>query len=242
MPKYKKDTEEKKEKERQEKVLEYLDRNRGGKDIAAIIKGCNCGAEGVVRKTLANLETCRYVNVICGSYNHAHGGNRTRWYHITPEGVDRLYELQGKVTMPAKDWSQTPSLMDNGDTVAVSSTVAMDDAPVEMSVPEPEPVPVPDTDRQNDVDVDALGKALDALRAIDSGDDAIDFDIAALITKTEARIRTSIATCPHCGGEMAVQSVGENRMLICRGCCLAVTLKKNPKDLTALVRAWNKRV
>jgi len=241
MPSYRKEDGRNIKESREMAILAYLDENRGGRDATAIMKALSLGGIDVIRRALASLEMDMCVNVVNGSYRYAHGGNRTKWYHITPEGVDRLYGLRGDAPRKEEDWSKAPTQgasSEEGGSVAVAAPVAV---PV-PATPGPEPVPEEEACEEGPVDIDALGRALDALRSLNVGVDDIDFDIGALTAKVEGRIHSSIMPCPHCGGEMVWQSVGDNRMLVCRGCCLAVTWKKNPKDMTGLVRTWNKRV
>ena len=248
MPRYKKDESKSIKDEREMAILAYLDENRGGRDANTIMKALSLGGIDVIRRALAVLEMDRCVNVVNGSYKYAHGGNRTKWFHITPEGVDRLYELRGDVSGRDDDWSSVPALVE---TPVMPAPESGPTAPGPIAVPAgPTPAPGPteaepspeEAREERPMDIDALGKALDALRALNVGVDDIDFDIGALTAKVEGRIHSSVMPCPHCGGEMAWQSVGDNRMLVCKGCCLAVTWKKNPKDMTGLVRAWNRRV
>lgn len=246
--------------ERQAKVLAYLYSNRGGKDVRTIRDAIGIGGEDIVRTTLRDMLTAGLVNVTHSKYSHAHGGQRTSYYHITPAGEEAV--ISGDVAAAPKkdtakdtrlDWSVRPSLLGDTpakDTVKETPKETVKDGTVKNDTVKKETPK--DTVRKDTVvapsvkddtpDIDALGKALDTLRTLNVGDDGIDFDIGALVSKMEARITSSILPCPHCGGEMEMQSVGDNRMLVCGGCGLAVTWKHNPKDATGLVRAWNRRV
>lgn len=213
---------------RKRTILEHLNTRRGGRSLQDITNALSIGSESTVKKALDDLWTSGRVNRTKSSRN-SYGGF-SYLYHITPVGVASLMVPEEPEDAPRGDWSSRPSLMPE------ESPAPVEDAPVAET-----PTPAPAAPEAPTPDVDALSRVLETIRSLHVDDADIDFELASLERKVEAKVEGVVAPCPCCGSRMKVQSVGDNRALLCTGCCLAVTYKKDPRDFKELVRRWARR-
>lgn len=231
--------------EREYRLLAYISQNPG-KDVRTITSELSIGGKDMIRRLLADYQAEGWVRTRSVMLNKK--GKSSRIYYICPAGSDRIQFRQEPCD---DDWSVVPTLgrRDDGDAVAVPRASVPMPAPASVPMPEPVeepddatpvPAPAPAPAKDGAVDVEALRSAVEALRAVDTGVADIDFDVAAIIARTERRIREGIGRCPCCGGEMAVRENG--KAIVCGGCHIAVALMSKDATLTDLICTWNRRV